>query len=194
MMAPRETGMSLTDKEKAVLAKAGFGAGVIRAAEDEAGRFVSLPMRRLFGSFWFQTGFSMAIVLATAVFGAGVSNGFFSAFVAGLMVIFPLMLIVSMAWLSARQLRHESPERWAARKLVVQSAGGGHGALEGLTKLAERASAAGSTHQALRLIAGTGTEPSARPDWMARALIAGLITGPILLVVAVPLILSHFGY
>ncbi|AZU05370.1 hypothetical protein X907_2862 [Glycocaulis alkaliphilus] len=177
------------------MAKAGFSAGVIRAADDEAGRFVSLHIRRLFASFWFQTGASMVVVLATALFGARASNGFFGAVTTGLIVVFPLLLVVTMSWLSARQLHHESPERWAARQLVLRVAGGGEGALEKLKRMTARAEMASSTHGALRLIAEGEKKPrqSGKPDWTARAIIAGLIVVPILLVVAVPAILSRFG-
>lgn len=187
--------MSLTDKERAVLAKAGFSAALIRAADDEAGRFVSLPMRRLFNTIWFQMGFTMAVALAGVLFGVRSSGGFFSGMMTALTAVFPLLLVVSAAWLSARQLRHESPERWAARELVVRVAGTGEAALGKLRSLAEQASAASSTHGALRLIAGGGTKPGQadKPGWTARVIIAALIVVPLLLVFAVPLILSRFG-
>lgn len=188
--------MSLTDKEKAVLAKAGFSGGVIRAADDEAGRFVSLPLRRLFSGLWFQVGFGAAVALAGVLFGTrGSGSGFFGAMATGLVVVFPLLLVATMAWLSARQLRHESPERWAARELVLRVAGGGEAALETLKRMAERAAGASSTYRALRLIAEGEKKPrqTGKPDWTTRAIIAGLIVVPLLLVFAVPLILSRFG-
>ncbi len=195
MMAGKGDGMSLTDKEKAVLAKAGFSGGVIRAADDEAGRFVSLPMRRFFNSIWFQVGFGVTVALAGVLFGVRSSGGFWTGIMTGLVVFFPLMLVVTMAWLSARQLRHESPERWAARELVLRVAGGGEAALETLKRMAGRASEASSTHRALRLIADGEKKPRqpGKPDWTARAIIAGLIVLPLVLVFAVPLIQSRFG-
>lgn len=187
--------MSLIDKEKAVLAKAGFSSGVIRAADEEAGRFLSLHARRVFNTMWFQVGLGAAVGLAGILFGTRVTGGLLSTMGTALVMVAPLLVLVSMAWLSARQLRHESPERWAARQLVLRVAGTGEAALEKLKRMAAQATGASSTHGALRLMAEGDRKPrqAGKPDWTARALIAGLIVLPLLMVIAVPLIISRFG-
>ncbi len=181
--------MSLTDKEKAVLAKAGLSPAAVKLADAEARRMRRLALLRL-DAYW-PIRPLLAMLIAGGLFFASEQWGH-NTLVA--LVTVGCALFLGSLWVITRKditgLLDKAPERWAARHLVYLAVNAlSKGPQLGL--VAARFEQGISPEAALRSLADDERERRGSIRWYHDAIIIAVILIPLAMVISVPILLQR---